>query len=274
MKRRSAMSQCLLAVLPEVQRVGGAGVHAHDRGLDAGDRRDHLGDVAVGDHELRVRVHRVERVDAEHVRGRLQPPAVRRAVPLQQLQHALVVAVRRAVVAVASATSPYEGVCATTSSCAAPEREVHELEALGRAVGRRRQHRLQLRRACRRGPASSPGRRGTAGRWPRSRARAAASAATPPTAAGCAPPGPGRGGSSARSTRCGGGRARTAPTRSAGRRSPGASAYHCSICRRRVSSEPIMPANTISPCSLSAASSLAERTSTSSASCIASASGP
>ena len=35
-----------------------------------------------------------------------------------------------------------------------------------------------------------------------------------------------------------------------------------------------MPAKTISPCSLSAASSLAERTSTSSASCIASASGP
>ena len=184
----------MLAVRPEVPRVDRAGEHAHDRGLDAGERRDHLGDVAVGDHELRVRVHRVERVDAEHVRGRLQPPPVRRTVPLQQLHHASVVAVRRAVVAVEQPLAVRRRLRDDVELRAA-EREVDELEALRRAVGRRRQHRLELgRHVAEALHHLLGGEEPRVGRLGRER-RAVGSVVTPPTGAGSGPRDPGRGGS-------------------------------------------------------------------------------
>ena len=88
----------------------------------------------MGDHELGVRVHGVERVDGEHVGGGLQPPAVGRAVPLQQFQDALVVAVRGPVVAVDQPFTVRGGLGDGVEHRAA-EREVQELEALRRSVG-------------------------------------------------------------------------------------------------------------------------------------------
>ena len=63
--------------------------------VEVGDRRQHLRYVSVGHDEARLGEHLLERLEEQGVRRALQLPPVGRALPLQQLEDAMLVAVRR-----------------------------------------------------------------------------------------------------------------------------------------------------------------------------------
>ena len=85
-------SQCLRPqgrmVRTEDGRVGALRQHVGEGVGQRADRRQYLGHVAVGHHEAGGRIDRVEGADRMHVGRRLQPPAIGRAMPLQQFQDA------------------------------------------------------------------------------------------------------------------------------------------------------------------------------------------
>src|SRR5215471_5730916 len=63
--------------------------------VQAGDRRDDLEWVAVGQDYVRIRVGREQRPEARQVRWGLQDPALARTPPLQVLEELPVTAIRR-----------------------------------------------------------------------------------------------------------------------------------------------------------------------------------
>ena len=86
----------MLDVQPaDVRTVEMVGEHAGDVGVDVGDREDHVGRVAVRHDEPRVRKRAVEVFEEQDVRRGLQSPRLRGLAPLQQLQDAALVQVRR-----------------------------------------------------------------------------------------------------------------------------------------------------------------------------------
>ena len=165
----------------------------------------HLRRVAVRPDDARVRVDGDERVEVAEVGRALQVPARRRAAPLEELQHALVVAVGRHHVAaeppadVARARAP----CPRSAACgsAGPSRSMFSVGLVVGVVV----HAPEVGMRCCSGARARRPRR-CAGRSCRSRARAAASAAATPTSAASACRDRRRGGARGRWCRCAGGR--------------------------------------------------------------------
>ena len=97
--------------LAEVAAVDVVAEPADDVGVDVGHGQQHVGRIAVGHDEAGVREDRVEVVQRQHVRRRLQPPRPRRLAPLQQLEHAPLVGVGRREV------GPLDEAIVSTSGC-------------------------------------------------------------------------------------------------------------------------------------------------------------
>ena len=193
---------------------------AADLGVDVGDRDHDLGRVAVGHHEAGVGEHLVEVVEPQQVRRALQAPRPGRRAPLQELQRPALVAVGGGQVGVEQPLGVRRHV-GERLEVVGLEVERHQVLAL-LGAGRRARARAPTAAATARpaspASASASAMRGIGpvdGRRRRAR-RAGLPAPQRPRARDPRPAG-----STAPSTRCEGGRGRSAAPRSARRRSRG-----------------------------------------------------
>ena len=102
---------------PELERIVAVAAPAPAVVDQAADGAEHLGRVAVAPQEPGVRVRLEQGVQREHVHRRLEVPQAWRAVPLQQAQHAAVIAVGPTHVALRSPTPDRTGTRPKPSKC-------------------------------------------------------------------------------------------------------------------------------------------------------------
>ena len=116
--------------------------------VDIADRRQHAADVAVRHPEARVGKDLRQRVDEERVGRTLQPPARRRAMPLQELQHPLDVAIGGHEIRLVSEPSGVTRDMRERLKDLRFEVMAHEGLTFGRSARRCRQHDLHARKEC------------------------------------------------------------------------------------------------------------------------------
>ena len=186
----------------------------------------------MGLHEPGVGEDRLVRLEEHRVRGALEPPHLLGCLPLEQLEHPLLVAVRGLHVTVREPVGVRRDLRGHQERLGG-ELEGHEVVVLHRAGRRLRQHRAQPGRGVVAAHVHPhPGRHRPAPRRPRPTSRAAGTVSSPPRCAGCGTWGPRRAGGRARWSRYAGNPPRATRSAPPARRSPDGARYQSSTWRR------------------------------------------